>query len=360
MKWLALLCIVAVSSWGLNVTIDNVDPTSAELENGAIRLHITWRADGDGFFKFALKKPGVDDFPSASTSDQIDAKSTAFDFKFESVSPGNYSLVAWNDDGSNNGVDLGRFSAPIEAKNPNNSILSSVTSGDTQQTLGPGSASQAFSVTMSPSRTEDTTSTPSSTDTWSAMPMDGEDEDCSNGRNGRTRSIVGGVIGGITLILLVIALLLCIRRRSSKRISIAKFCRERMVKQRVSRRAQIPTRQFSYTTLTPQQDDRSCSSSPLPSVTESETTAVEPYDLIDAEKAVQTSRTDRQMEIEERMQELQAQLITLHYQSKLEGSSSEEGEARIKEIREKVNKLNALKNGDWAKELSDERPLEML
>ncbi|KAK7027892.1 hypothetical protein VNI00_015107 [Paramarasmius palmivorus] len=347
MQWLALLCIVAVSSWGLNVTIDAVNPTTTEVENGAISLHIRWHADEEGSFKFALKKPDVDDFPITSTL-PINAKSSALDFKFESISPGTYSLVAWNDDGSNNGVNLDRFNALIVAKGPRN---------ETGPVRTPTSTLQTSSVMMRSSGTKNTSPTSTSSQTLSTPPMSGEGEDRSNGKNLHPQSIVGGVIGGIMLILLAIALLLYIRRRSSKRISVAKFYRERMVKQRVSRRA--PTRQFSYTTLTPQQDDKSCSSSPISSVTESETTVVEPHDLIDAEKAVQTSRTDRQMEIEERMQELQAQLITLHYRSKLEVSSSE-GAAQMKETREKVDRLNALKSGDWAKELSNERPLEML
>ncbi|KAK7041884.1 hypothetical protein VNI00_008856 [Paramarasmius palmivorus] len=126
MRWLSVICIAVVSSWGLNVTIDSVDPTTAELEDGTIRLHITWRADGDGSFQFALKKPGVDDFPIASAS-AIDSKSPASDFKFESVSPGNYSLVAWNVDASNNGVTFATFSAVIEARNPTTSLSVSTT-----------------------------------------------------------------------------------------------------------------------------------------------------------------------------------------------------------------------------------------
>ncbi|KAK7041886.1 hypothetical protein VNI00_008858 [Paramarasmius palmivorus] len=125
MRWFSLLCIAVLSSWGLKVTIDNVDPTSAELENGSIWLRITWRADSrDTSFRFALKKPGVDDFPIAFMK-PIDSTSSALGFEFESVSPGNYSLVAWSNDVSNNGVTLGTFSAMIEARNPSISLTTS-------------------------------------------------------------------------------------------------------------------------------------------------------------------------------------------------------------------------------------------
>ncbi|KAK7041881.1 hypothetical protein VNI00_008852 [Paramarasmius palmivorus] len=114
MRWLPVLCIAVVPSWGLNVTIDNVEPTSAVLRGGSILLHITWHADEDGSFKFALKKFGVDDYPIASTQ-SIDSKSSASGFIFESISPGKYSLVASNDDVSATGVYLDEFSAPIQA-----------------------------------------------------------------------------------------------------------------------------------------------------------------------------------------------------------------------------------------------------
>ncbi|KAK7041882.1 hypothetical protein VNI00_008853 [Paramarasmius palmivorus] len=105
--------IAAVPSWSINVTIDNVDPTTVELKNGTIWLHITWHADAEGAFLFVLKNSGVDDLPVAFT-EPIDSKSNALNFEFESVSPGNYSLVAWDDHGSNNGVDLDGLDGPLQ------------------------------------------------------------------------------------------------------------------------------------------------------------------------------------------------------------------------------------------------------
>ncbi|KAK7027917.1 hypothetical protein VNI00_015133 [Paramarasmius palmivorus] len=65
-------------------------------------------------------------------------------------------------------------------------------------------------------------------------------------------------------------------------------------------------------------------------------------------------QTERQKEIEERMQHLVALLDTLESQSQIDS------EASIGKVRERIKRLSALKEGEWAREVSDVKPVEMM
>ncbi|KAI3608715.1 hypothetical protein WG66_003862 [Moniliophthora roreri] len=169
----------------------------------------------------------------------------------------------------------------------------------------------------------------------------------NSNNSGKRNIIIGSTIGGVVfLILLLVLFLLCRRRRRNRkpnRISTFTsgsgllFDRERMVKS-------SPPKVDSGAIYSP----ISRSSTPAPSFTETAITGV----TYETEIPRPRARTDRQMEIEEKIQLLQSEIISV---SRSYGRSSPE-EA---EIREKIDRLHVLKEGDWALERSDEKPTEM-
>ncbi|KAL0056810.1 hypothetical protein AAF712_016579 [Marasmius tenuissimus] len=75
-----------------------------------------------------------------------------------------------------------------------------------------------------------------------------------------------------------------------------------------------------------------------------------------------TARTDRQMQIEQKIMELHGQLITLNERARSPDSNASEprSDTQISETRERIEKLRGLMNGDWAREVDDEIPAEVL
>ncbi|KAK7039103.1 hypothetical protein VNI00_010285 [Paramarasmius palmivorus] len=186
----------------------------------------------------------------------------------------------------------------------------------------------------------------------------------SNGtKRDDTSAIIGGVIGGLAFLAMVVLALLYLRRRRTKRNSTTEiFDKNKMVKERKSDYPFAAIHSPSYREKSTTEEraavlkSYSRDTSPSPSAHE---TAITASDV--NEEISRTSRTDRQMEIEERIQQLQAQLISLYDKSRIprsQGKTSPE-EEQMGEIREKIDRLNALKESDWALDLSDERPPDM-
>ncbi|KAL0580547.1 hypothetical protein V5O48_001452 [Marasmius crinis-equi] len=84
------------------------------------------------------------------------------------------------------------------------------------------------------------------------------------------------------------------------------------------------------------------------------------------------ARTERQMKIEERIFELQVQMLSLNDKLRiervvgrsdvvpLESERPEETERQLAEVKEMIEKLKIVQGGWWARELSDEVPKELL
>ncbi|KAI3602192.1 hypothetical protein WG66_002507 [Moniliophthora roreri] len=149
--------------------------------------------------------------------------------------------------------------------------------------------------------------------------------------------IIASTLSGVAFLILLTLLVLCLRRRKPKRFSTSTFGsgiffdRDRMVMA-----PSPPTRKSGA--YDPILSPRS-SISAVPSFTETVNTH-------GSERP--GARTDRQMEIEERIQSLQARLI-----------SSPRSSTEQMLIGERIDKLHTLKDGKWALEKSDVRPLEM-
>ncbi|ESK88231.1 hypothetical protein Moror_5501 [Moniliophthora roreri MCA 2997] len=235
-------------------------------------------------------------------------------------------------------------------------------SGQTITPMPPSTSPSASSTTMDTSSNGSSTSIPTTTaqsdpstllstsDSLSAgestatlAPSDSPEIDPLNDRGGATSNsnrtstiIITSTIGGVVFIvlLLLIFIFLC-RRKNPNRISVSTlgsgffFDKERMVKA-------PPPREATYSAI-------SLSSTRTPSFSETVITEIHGP----------RARTDRQMEIEDKILALQGEMISV---SRLHGRSSPE-EA---EIRERIERLQVLKDGDWALERSDEKPREML
>ncbi|KAK1225222.1 hypothetical protein PQX77_011902 [Marasmius sp. AFHP31] len=73
------------------------------------------------------------------------------------------------------------------------------------------------------------------------------------------------------------------------------------------------------------------------------------------------SRTSRQMQIEQKIFELQSSLISLNRRTiSLTRSNRSSKEAQARLIKDNIGRLEKLKEGDWAREKSDEKPADMM
>ncbi|KAK7027886.1 hypothetical protein VNI00_015101 [Paramarasmius palmivorus] len=155
-----------------------------------------------------------------------------------------------------------------------------------------GSNSTAAGV----NRPESANTTPTTLSSPSAEP----------GKRPETRNratVIASVFGALALIILAILIVIYLRRwLKSRRAPVDVFNRNKMVRNQSTSEFQNPF----Y--IAPS----SRASSPVDTETITGT--------VITEKIQQFSRTDRQMEIEERVQQLQAQLIALHNQSELHKS----------------------------------------
>jgi len=69
-------------------------------------------------------------------------------------------------------------------------------------------------------------------------------------------------------------------------------------------------------------------------------------------------RTDRQMELEERIHDLQAQMISLS--DGTSGTSVDSQDSEIQGLKSKIKQLEELQSSDWALERSNQRPDDLL
>lgn len=69
-------------------------------------------------------------------------------------------------------------------------------------------------------------------------------------------------------------------------------------------------------------------------------------------------RTDRQMQLEEKIQILKAQMISLS--DELSGESADSHDSQIGSIRARIKRLEKLESSDWALSLTNEVPSEFL
>ncbi|KAK7020118.1 hypothetical protein VNI00_017879 [Paramarasmius palmivorus] len=309
--------------------IISVEPTLVTLNGDpTITLNIAWQPKPPGNpekVQFELKSEEEEDKRSAKEPPQNNGIPQTTTATFTSVNPG-----------GNRGVS---YSAPIVVQ------ATSAPSTPSETSIS-GMTSRVQSVTGTTAPTTSGTNTRSdANDSSSPRVVQGHEND----RKPNVPIIVGSVTGGFGLILFVVLGILYFRssRKLSKgRSMTAAFDRGKMVIK--SSAESDPGQPATMRRRTPSL----CS---YESGTETETLAGIPYT---PEKQVQISRTDRQMEIEERVQELQSQLISLHNQSRLGKSLVDE--TQMEEVRGRIEKMNALKDGDWAREMSDKRPQEMM
>ncbi|KAK7027921.1 hypothetical protein VNI00_015137 [Paramarasmius palmivorus] len=149
-------------------------------------------------------------------------------------------------------------------------------------------------------------------------------------------AIIGGAVGGgITLILVILNLLyLCRRRRQSRRRNSALgFNRTLMVKSSGHREVEV------------EMESRPYSDYPYPG---SSTASV-----VASNSGLTEKPTERQKEIDERMRHLQDLLSTLESQPQPGTDDS------IGKVRDRIKRFTLLKEGDWAKEMSDEKPADL-
>ncbi|KAK7026463.1 hypothetical protein VNI00_015622 [Paramarasmius palmivorus] len=147
-------------------------------------------------------------------------------------------------------------------------------------------------------------------------------------------TIIGAVVGSvIAFILITVALISLLRRRSRRRKSAIGFNRNMMVKGTgdLEVEADIDPRRHP--------DHRYSSLS----------TASE----IVSDSELTEKQTERQMEIDERLHHLNDLLGTLESQPQAENDGS------IGKVKDRIKRFTVLKEGDWAREISDEKPVEL-
>ncbi|ESK85754.1 hypothetical protein Moror_2463 [Moniliophthora roreri MCA 2997] len=261
---------------------------------------------------------------------------------------------------------------------------------ETSSAGNPSTLGNASSVTFSGDPPEVSTTTPTSSFSISSNPppastsqkgnssptkistsSPGSQESARNSKS-NTGTIVGSVIGGLVFIAFLALIFLYFRRRRSRnRVhETDEFFKEKMVKQPDDTHYPFAAAAAAYSPShrrEPSREEqvpalRSYSREGSPTSSAHETTITARSGGEDEVTTRVPSRTDRQMEIEERIQQLEAQLITLYDKSRVprsQGKNSPE-EAQMGEVRGKIERLQALKNLDWALELSDERPPDMM
>ncbi|KAG7087066.1 hypothetical protein E1B28_013049 [Marasmius oreades] len=203
--------------------------------------------------------------------------------------------------------------------------------------------------------------------------------------------IVGTVLGSLAFIVFIILLVVCILRRYRKRITQPDrpgiFYRDKMIKsdERIPRvhsdleplnhtSNDSPTVDDAENTNLITSRNRSSDATTLSvpdyrtiyTITETDSAYVsyegsdltsiitehaEPYNGV-------APRTERQMSIEKKIFQLQGKLIRLHGESRSTGSIPSIPSI-VGDIRERIERLKILQEGEWAREISDDVPIEM-
>ncbi|KAL0064190.1 hypothetical protein AAF712_008912 [Marasmius tenuissimus] len=169
----------------------------------------------------------------------------------------------------------------------------------------------------------------------------------------QTAAVVGVVLGGTALLLLLLlATFLFIRARRKRNQPDSRphtFYKDKMIKD---------VEDVPPTPLTPVSISSSCSESAT------HTSLSEPLQVnFGGDPAFGLgipSRTSRQMQIEQKIFELQSSLISLSRRTiSFRRSNISSKKVRAQLIRDKIGRLEKLKEGDWAREKSDEKPADM-
>ncbi|KAJ8075578.1 hypothetical protein PM082_021208 [Marasmius tenuissimus] len=167
----------------------------------------------------------------------------------------------------------------------------------------------------------------------------------------RQGTIVGSVLGTIAFLLLLCAFLLIRARRKRSRPTSRPhtFYKDRMIKDV----EQVPTPRAPNSILTSSSSDAV-----------SRTSLSDPLEVdFGGSPAVGLglpSRTSRQMQIEQKIFKLQSSLISLNKRTlSLRQSSGSTKRVRAQLIENRIGRLEKLKEGDWAREKSDEKPADM-
>ncbi|KAJ8075577.1 hypothetical protein PM082_021207 [Marasmius tenuissimus] len=224
----------------------------------------------------------------------------------------------------------------------------------------PGSGPSSASNSTSPTATNRVSSNPGqipvsapwNEPSFTPVPSDLAPADS---RPKQTAAIVGVVLGGAALLLLLLlAAFLFIRARRQRTRPDSRphtFYKDRMIKD--SDVENVPP-----TPLTPISISSSGSiSATRPSLS----------DLLQVNFGGNPalglgipSRTSRQMQIEQKIFELQSSLISLNRRTiSFRRSNVSSKKVRGQLIRDKIGRLEKLKEGDWAREKSDEKPADM-
>ncbi|KAG7087135.1 hypothetical protein E1B28_013115 [Marasmius oreades] len=372
----------------LTSTAFQIDPPLPSTVVTGQGVPFTWIRDPKDPSEFSFRKIQLDDNgpsdPLQVDKDDAHQESGLFTLTFTNLSP--FQVVAVD-----NHTKTTFFTAPgtIVAAQSTSSVTPSTPganpSSGNSSTIGPdpssttSSASSTLTSTDSSSgsstATPDTSSTgPSTTSTnnansntsignptpASAPETDGPPTSTApsqtvGGTSASSRNtkpiIIGSVIGGIVFILLLLLfLLLLIRRRRNKlsrndSVGSDVFYRDKMV-QAIGRRLSLTIHRKEYpveegitasptTPLREDFDDRDVGSADgHDEVSALGSKIVESPATIETRSA-SGARTDRQMQIEQKIIELQSRLIT--------ASPSEK-----KELRERVERLTQLRDSDWA------------
>ncbi|KAJ8090111.1 hypothetical protein PM082_018694 [Marasmius tenuissimus] len=203
----------------------------------------------------------------------------------------------------------------------------------------------------------------------------------SKNRAGTIAGATIGAVAGIVLVLLGVLLLLQRRRRQRRSTPIRDddpetFSRERMIKERDP--TSHPASHTSHTSHTREYEaiptivvNHSKTNTPTAGLSvppsrsssmDDTTTIGDNRDSYIPPPRPGTARTDRQMQIEQKIMELHGRLITLNERARSPDSNASEprSDTQMSETRERIEKLRGLMNGDWAREVDDEIPAEVL
>ncbi|KAG7087064.1 hypothetical protein E1B28_013047 [Marasmius oreades] len=202
--------------------------------------------------------------------------------------------------------------------------------------------------------------------------------------------IVGATIGSILFVIMLFLLVVCARRRNlQKRYRSAlsgRFYRDKMIKS--EERLPIPEDQPDFNPFDPFNEPKNVFpasrnlknvTSPSPDVTHLQVPHHATYTVTETGSAYESyeggseyastvdhtdpycgiaPRTERQMDIERKIFQLQEQLIRLRGESRSTASTPSIS-STVGDIRERIERLKVLQEGQWARELSDEVPMEM-
>ncbi|KAK7026460.1 hypothetical protein VNI00_015619 [Paramarasmius palmivorus] len=309
---------------------DNVKQNQSDppITNGSIQLEINGRCDPPDSIKkpiiFRLWKEnrdGADSLP-------LRCEDAPFHPVFSNLSSGWYNVGAAIKDGEWLGDSRAQVTIDASLATASSSSTSSNSSASVSSSSGMETTAPTASSTTSNNHSSRSDTDPKETDKGVNVSQET--------RNSANPAIIGGAVGGgITLIIVIlIVLYLCRRRRRSRRRNSALgFNRTLMVKNSGHREIEVEMESRPYS-------DYHYPSSSTASVVVSDSELME-------------KPTERQKEIDERMRHLQDLLSTLESQPRTEADES------IGKVRDRIKRFTFLKEGDWAKEMSDEKPVEL-